>query len=1058
MKQQIFCLLLIFPSLLLAQEKRILTGNVIGSDKHHLESAGIIAKRSGSKTISDSLGHFSISIAKPVDTLVITCMNYEKRTIIIDRDSKSLMEITLQPSFATLEDVTINTGYQKLQKKTATGSYESVNMEAFHDRVSPDLISRLEGLTSISFDRNSNRPALTIRGISSLNGDKNPLIVLDNFPYEGDINNINPNDVQDITILKDAAAAAIWGVRAGNGVIVITTKKGKFNRKASVDLFTNLSIIKAPNLDYLQTAGSSEIIDLEQLLYGKGYYTALINNTTTRPALTPAVEVLIKKANGQITATDATAQIDAMRGYSLKNQAAQYLYRNAINRQAGINVNGGSVNFAYSLGGSYDHNTDVSDGDYQRLNLHLDQQWKPVKNLTINTGMIYSNTWTESGKPGMSSFTGTYPYARLADNFGDPLSITKIRQGYIDTAGAGRLLDWNFAPLEDYKHTPRKIRIQDIIVQVGASYQWGKNFDLKLDYQLEKQQSEINLLQDVSSYFTRDLINKFTQINFVTGVVKYNVPKGAIMDRSYTTMQSHQFRGQLNFHWTKGVNVVNAIAGGEIRETQTDNNNYRVFGYDPDIRTVTNTDLVNAYPNYISKANAFIPGSTGESGTLYHYVSIFANASWRIKDRYSISGSVRRDASNLFGVKTNDKWKPLWSIGGAWDLSKEAFYHSGWLPLLKARTSYGYSGNVLQGQSAVLTLNYNSTATYTNLQTASVSQRGNPDLRWETVGQWNIGIDFSLRNKLLFGSIDVYRKKATDLFGYTPFDYTTGTGRSIFVNVADMTDNGIDLILNSRIIDRKLRLDIGLLFNYTLNRVTKYFPVTTTGNSYVNKEASISPIVGKSAYSLLSYQWAGLDTLGNPLGMLNGKPSIDYASILGAATTVDDLVYNGSATPTIYGALNPTLSWKAWSLSVSMTYKMGYFFRRKSVSYSQLFSLIEQSADYNNRWQKPGDENLTSVPSLIYPANTNRDGFYTSSEVLVEPADHIRLQFAGLSYDFTKHAFRKLPFQSMQLFVNANNLGILWRANKVNIDPDYPNTLTNIPPSISLAMGLKIRF
>jgi hypothetical protein len=220
----------------------------------------------------------------------------------------------------------------------------------------------------------------------------------------------------------------------------------------------------------------------------------------------------------------------------------------------------------------------------------------------------------------------------------------------------------------------------------------------------------------------------------------------------------------------------------------------------------------------------------------------------------------------------------------------------------------------------------------------------------------------------------------------------------------------------------------------------------------------VSGIEGKPVYAIFSYRWAGLDPqTGNPQGYVEGNVSQDYAAIRGASTQISDLKYHGSAIPTCFGSLGNTFTYRDFALTASITYKLGYFFRRQSVNYGLLYRNGDGNADFENRWQQPGDESFTNVPSMIYPANTNRDGFYAGSEVLVERGDHIRFQYITASYDFTNTAWKGLPFKHLQTYVNINNLGLLWAANRHGIDPDFQNRFA-IPTPRSYALGLKTTF
>jgi hypothetical protein len=230
-----------------------------------------------------------------------------------------------------------------------------------------------------------------------------------------------------------------------------------------------------------------------------------------------------------------------------------------------------------------------------------------------------------------------------------------------------------------------------------------------------------------------------------------------------------------------------------------------------------------------------------------------------------------------------------------------------------------------------------------------------------------------------------------------------------------------------------------------------FIDASLAGNSYY-----ITPTEGRPLYGIYSYRWAGLDpATGDPLGYLDGEPSNDYAAISSIVNTpVEDLVYHGPALPPVFGALRNTVSYKGWSLSLNITYRFGYFFRRRSVYYSELFARYITHSDYEKRWQQQGDEAHTNVPSMVYPASSARDLFYSRSEVLVEKGDNIRLQDVRLSYTMDRNRFATLPVRQVEVYCYASNVGLLWRANGQDIDPDFPDQ--KLPLSISF--GIKAGF
>lgn len=248
-----------------------------------------------------------------------------------------------------------------------------------------------------------------------------------------------------------------------------------------------------------------------------------------------------------------------------------------------------------------------------------------------------------------------------------------------------------------------------------------------------------------------------------------------------------------------------------------------------------------------------------------------------------------------------------------------------------------------------------------------------------------------------------------------------------------------------------------LNMNTNTDAVTDYFLRSVNGSSYVGDGVGIAGIVGKPVYSIFRYQWAGLDPAnGNPRGYLSQQISSDYAAITGIGTRIEDLAYFGSVFPKWFGSMGQSISYKGFSLNVRLMYKLGYYFTRTSINYSGLFGGATGHADFTNRWKQPGDEAFTNVPSMQYPLVNARETFYNASEVLVEKGDHIRLQYVTLSYNIGKKQWKQLPFAHLQLYLNANDLGIVWRANTKGLDPDYFSF--SFPPARNIAVGMRCNF
>jgi TonB-dependent starch-binding outer membrane protein SusC len=1044
-------------------------GKVLNEKGEPVEGATVTIKGTTRITVTNSSGDFFLQGVEEGTTLIFTGINIE--TFTVKLNGKTELLVNLKTKISELEGVeVVSTGYQDIPKERATGSFVKIDNATLNQQVGTNILKRLDGVTSgVLFDTkratDEKKLGFSVRGLSSINAPQDPLIVLDGFIYEGNIANINPNIIENITILKDAAAASIWGTRAGNGVIVITTKRGNFNQKTRVDFNSTVIINQKPDLFYLPQMSSSDYIDVEEFIFNRGHFNGPINDIN-RPALTPAVEIFLKRRNGLITAADSATQINALKSIDARNEYNKYFYTNALTQQYAVNLTGGTNTNAYTLSLGYDKSRNELYSESNKINIKFENIYRPIKNFQATISALYTKSEANSGRPANNSIfinSRQVPYLKFADDNGNPLSVpVTLRDSYTDTAGAGKLLNWKYYPLEEYKHVTKNSNLQELFTNIGLQYKLFKFLNIDVKYQYQRQQTESVDLQDAESYLARNTINLYSQLNRNTGVVDYIVPLGGIRKTSIETVESQTGRGQLNFNNTWGHHAVTAILGSEIRELKSLKSSNTVYGFYDDPLRVANVDFRNnTYPNFITNSKQSIVGGPTVSDITNRFVSLYTNIAYTFRRDYTFTFSTRRDGSNIFGATTNDKWKPLWSAGLGWNIANEKFYTIKAVPVLRLRVTYGVSGNVDPRKTPLPISKIIGVNSLTNFPFARIDLLNNPSLRWEKVAMLNTGLDFSLKNQVLSGSVEYYIKRASDLYAPTTYDYTVyGFTLNITKNVANMEGRGIDIVLSSRNIDRKFKWNTTLFFNYNENKTTAYF--TSEANKItrlLGGGGAILPVIGKPLYAIAAYKWGGLDALGNPQGFVNGQKSSDYPAIVLEADTkgVDgNIIYVGPALPTLFGNMGNTFSYKNFSLAINVSYKFGYFFRRPFLSYSQLVNSGAGHKEFAQRWQKAGDEAFTNVPSFIYPVNDNRASFYSLSEINVLKGDHIRLQFLNLGYTFSKEVWKKSPFRELGLSVNASNLGIIWRANKEKIDPEYASPL--LLPTKLFAVGVRANF
>jgi TonB-linked SusC/RagA family outer membrane protein len=1049
-------------------------GRVLNEKGEPVEGVTVRVKGTEKVTLTDKNGEFSLVTVERDAELVFTHITME--TFLLKVSGQSELLINLRTKVSSLGEVVIsvNTGYQTVNKERVIGSAFVIDSALLNRTVTKDIISRLEGIAPgvLFFDKSTGSPRIQIRGISTLGysgTSQDPLIIVDNFPYYDDLNNINPNDVENITILKDAAAASVWGAKAGNGVIVITTKKGKYNQPFRLSVSTSLRVQEKPNLFYYPQMTSSDFIDVEQFLFGKGFYDGDLANTTSRPIISPVVEILAQQKTGKISSAEANGQIDALRSLDIRNDYNKYVYRAPVSRQDYLNLNGGTNVFKYGLSMGFDQSqSNMKDNGYSnRFTINSISSFKPFRSLEFTLGLGLTQSDSKSGgdisyplRPG-SGKGAIYPYAQLADALGNALPVSRdYRTSYLDTVGSDKLLDWHYRPLDELKLADGKAKDQALRLNFGTNIKFTQWLDGVVTFGYTQENVSNRSNYGIGTYFVRDLINRFTQINGST--VTRPIPLGGILGTSNSSARTYNIRGQLNFNkaWHRKHSITALIAGEAGENKSSAGTNY-LYGYNNDVLGYATTiDYSTLFPQFLGGGSARIPNqNTYSEGIVTRTVDVLANASYSYLNRYSIYASVRKDGANIFGTSTNNKWKPLWSAGASWDLSKESFYHVSQVPSLKIRASYGYTGNVNNRLSALTTLSsltaLYGNSPYTQLPMSSVVNPPNPSLRWENIQIFNAAIDFALLNNRLTGTIEWYRKVSKDVIAQAPIDPTTGFA-SLPYNYANLEGKGIDITLNSRNISSG-HFEWSSLLNFSHNKsiVTRYY-----GGAFQTPVGyGINPVVGQVAFGMYSYKWMGLDPqTGDPLGLLGKQVSKNYAAIIN--DSVQNQAFNGSNIPLYYGNLLNTFSFKGFSVSFNITYKFDYYFRRSAIRYSTLFKGWNGNLEYSKRWQAPGDELYTNVPSMNYPADETRDLFYANSEATVEKGDNIRLENIRLQLPtWENKRVSRFPVKSAQLSVIPANLNLfIWKASKSGLDPDYSGSSYQLPPAKVWTVALLVNF
>jgi TonB-linked SusC/RagA family outer membrane protein len=1051
----------------------IIEGAVVDKQGKPIPNATIKIKGTTIMTSADESGRFKISRLTENGILIATSLGYLPNERPFSSNDKTLNFI-LQSDENKLEDVqVVSTGYQNLPKERVTGSFAQPIKEVFESRVSTDVLSKLKGITSgLLFNSNTSRVNggendLSIRGRNTIFANDQPLIILDNFPYSGDINNINPNEIESITVLKDAAAASIWGVRAGNGVIVINTKQGKFEQPMKISFNTNLTIGQKPDLEYNQNQlDAQNYINLEQYLFSKGYYDNFLTDVVNFPVVSPMVALLQRNRLGLINTQQLQNELNNFSIRNINTDVSNFFYKTTSMQQYSVNLAGGAKSLQYSFSGGYDKNVGpLNKNGLQRITLNTQNTYRLFNHLEASIGLNFIKSDIKKDNTFNSISGSLFPYERLADEEGNFLPISYgFNTSYLSSALANGFLDWRMIPLQEIGLQENKTRDLNFRGNLGLKYTIIGGLSVEVKYLYQSFNSQSRIFQPQSSYAVRNLINRYSTV--INGkVTGYNIPIGGTLGLTNSSNEMNSIRGQLSYNRRIKKHELNGIIGYELSEATAKSHSSSYLGYNDDIGTfavLNNTATYNLNPS----GSGSIGNGLNLLGTVNRIRSSFVNVGYTFEDKYSVSASARIDGSNYFGVSTNHKSVPLWSVGAKWEIDKERFYKIDWLPSLKLRTTFGYNGNLDGSITGITTFRYVNNAQYTNLPYAVTSNIGNPDLRWEKTALTNIAVDFATIKNRITGSIEFYRKKGTDIIGFKNFPTSSGI-TTLKGNYADMRAQGLDLTLTSQNLRSEFSWQTTFQLSLAKDKVIRY-DVTPTTAQIVASDGNSSvatPLVSSPVFGIYSYRWGGLNAVnGNPIGYFQGNESEEYVAIT-SRTPISDLKYSGTARPTVFGGLSNQFSYRGLALNVQIIFKAGYYFRKPTINYSLITSgggaSLNVNRDYVRRWQEPGDEKNTQVPSQTYPSSPTRDSFYQYSEINVLKGDHVRLQDISLSYDIKKTSIPKLPFQNLKIYFYANNIGIIWRANKEGYDPDaVPASLdrsTFVQPR-TFAIGLKGSF
>lgn len=1079
---------------------RTISGEVVDESGEPLAGATVMLKGTDIGVATNLDGQFSIMVSGKRPVLEIAYIGMKPETVSFDYHTMKYLFIKMKRADNMMDEVVV-TGYQNIKRESATGSYQVLTTEDLDKRSTSDLASRLEGaVPGLVMDPkkgSTDEDAFTIRGVGTFQAKSSPLIVVDGLPIEGGISTVNPYDIENITVLKDAAAASIYGARASNGVIVITTKQAKAQR-LTVDFNADLTISEKQDYSNYGWASAADMIELERYNYnamlaepGQAGLNSVLTDyrNNRRGSISKVMRLFLQNHEGEISDSDMNAVLNDWAGKDYRKEYMDVHDRTHVTQlyNVAMRMQGNSLSSSFNVNYSTD-NMGIQNENSNSLTFKYRGDLKVCKWLDLAFGVNVLNT--RSKTHAYDSYTGINSFMPYETMYNADGTRRGMEAGtYLGLApfsdSTYELKDATFNLADEMNRNFSKRRYTNTRTFLHANFNILPGWTASGQFQYEDIFARTKTLYEADSYFMRNLYNLYTTASSVMewvadpskdwwgadfdfdayladpdhyGMMQqaktqtvHHIPEGGCLQTYTQEAQYYTFRAQTGYRNTfAGKHFVDAVAGMEYRQTRVTSEDGLQYGYDP--RTQTNLNLMTdwAYINnptsnvFGSDAPVFgAPSKFGTTSVLHRYYSLYATASYVYDNRYSLSGSYRVDKTDLFGSDPKFRGRPLWSVGASWNAHNETFLRDyTWLNALKLRASYGLTGNIDPNSTSYLTARIK-TNSITGGKEGSLQTPPNDQLRWEKTATWNAGVDFSFLGYRVNGSIDYYHKKGTDLLTVTDLDRTTGWS-SLTINSGNMVNNGIELQLDGVILPsrgrRSLGIRLGLNFAYNHNEITKVSHFVNSGSEYLNSSLLHE---GYPINSMFAFDYTGLKEVDGfyYMGWRDHNGEEHTSSIGNSEFTIDDVVYIGSTTPVYTGALIPTITWNGFTLSAMFNYYGGHYMRIGNDEWSDNAG---GAYGYSNTF----GNGAVSEKALNYwrgdkryPANGyfQKDykylGYSNYRSSNIAHADYLKFRNVMLSYNFDPKLCRRIGLNDIRLRFQVNNLGT-WARNSRNLDPE----------------------
>lgn len=1080
----------------------VISGKVADEKGNPLPGVVVRAANSKKAAVTGNAGEFSIA-ATPDDKLAFTFIGYAA-TIKSVNGNKHL-DVIMKLGAKGLNEVIV-TGFQEIDKRKFAGASTRLKAEDIRMDGTTDISRALEGkaagvsIQSVSATFGS-APKVRIRGVTSLTGENKPLWVVDGIALEDviDVSNdqlssgdpstllassvagLNMNDVEDIYILKDAAATSLYGARAMNGVVVINTKKGR-SGKMTTNYTGNFSTQLRPSYNNFNIMNSAEQMSVDAEIARKGLMNLSdVGNRADKGVYGKMYDELqtYNPATGKFLLENTQEGRKAfLQRYATANTDwFNVLFRNSLIQEHTISLSGGSEKQqSYFSAGFYNDNGWTVADKVKRFTFNSQNNYTFSDKLSA--GLIATGSVRQQEAPGTVARSTDAFYGKMSRDFDiNPYNYALNTSRALTAYGENGDLEYftrNYAPfniLNELQNNKLKLSVIDLKLQGNLSYKITKHlrYDFlgAIRYAKTSQEDLVNensnkaqayrsapnsVIANANRFLYKDPDNP----NAFPQIV---LPVGGFYNRNENSLTNYNFRNSLNYTETFGKHDLNVLVGQEVKYANRQNALNTGYGY----QYGYGGSVIPYYLAFKQASEANLP-YFGMQQTYDRYAAFYATAGYTYNNRYNFTGAVRTDGSNRMGKSPSARWLPTWSLSGAWNLDQENFLKdAGKLNMLKLRASYGLTADLgsATNSSAVLK------AQNTYRQYARVIESGiniidleNADLTWEKQYSLNVGIDAAFFNNRLTTSIDLYKKNGFDLIAGIK---TSGIGGEDvrFANYADLSSKGAEVTIGADIIrSKEVGWKANFTFGYNKNKITNAKNTPIIFNQVVPEGGNKD---GYPVSSLFSLDYKGLESnTGIPL-FVNEKGEVSRKVNLQDIET-KYLVYEGPVDPPITGGFSNTFRYKSLSLNVLLTYQAGNKIRLNPVFKSTYSDLDAFPREFLDRWSLTGDQKVTNVPSILdaltnyrmtdaYPYNN-----YNYSSARVADGGFIRVKYIALSYVLPPRMIKNIGLNNLSLTASASNLWLLYSDSKLRgQDPEFFNAGGVAQPlQRQLVMSLKV--